>query len=423
MMPSEWHVNKVSRITPMTVGWTPPTGTDSSFIGDNLWANISDLGARVLEDTAKRISDEAVTESRIRRSPLGSLLYSFKLSVGQVSFAGADMYTNEAIATFLGSEQLDLGYAYYALPVYLIENASENIYGAKILNQERILSTRVALPSFPMQRVLADFLDHETAEIDAFIADQEELIGLLAERRAATISHAVTKGLHPNVPMKDSGVKWLGEVPEHWAVGQLKNVGELTLGKMLAPSESSQASIRLSYMRAANVQPLGNLDLTSVKEMWFTPDEARKLSLQRGDVVIVEGGVGGYGRAAFLTEDLMGWAFQNSIIRLRPFVKCDGRFATYVLLHLRQVGYIKMVASVASMPHFTLEKVESTEISWPERAEQAAISDYLDHETAEVDATIADAREAISLSRERRAALISAAVTGKIDVREHGAVA
>ena len=276
----------------------------------------------------------------------------------------------------------------------------------------------VPLPPIEEQVAIVAFLDRETAEIDAFIADQEELIGVLAERRAATISHAVTKGLDLSVLMKDSGVPWLGSVPEHWSVGQLKNVGELVLGKMLQPVESPSAPILYRYMRAANVQPDGHLDLKTSKEMWFSASEIRRLALRRGDVVIVEGGVGGYGRASFVYKDLVGWAFQNSIIRLTPNPECDGRFVTFVFLHLRRVGYIEMVASVTSMPHFTLDKAEKTQIAWPDLDEQSRICDYLDRETAELDAAFAEAREAVALSRERRAALISAAVTGKIDVRD-----
>ncbi|MHA3684665.1 hypothetical protein ACXR2T_11215 [Leucobacter sp. HY1910] len=271
------------------------------------------------------------------------------------------------------------------------------------------------------QTAIAAFLDRETAEIDAFIADQEELIALLTERRAATISHAVTKGLDPSAPMKDSGVPWLGEVPENWSIGQAKHYGEISLGKMLQDKPSRDAQIKAPYLRAANVQPGGALALESLKEMYFSAYELGRLQLLRGDVIIVEGGVGGFGRAAHVDQDFDGWGFQNSIIRLRPTGRViSGRFVAYQFIHLREVGYIEMAASVTSMPHFTVDKVSKTEVAWPQLLEQELISDHLDRETAEIDATIADAREAIALSKERRAALISAAVTGKIDVRQHG---
>lgn len=281
----------------------------------------------------------------------------------------------------------------------------------------------VVFPPKAEQHEIVVFLDRETAEIDAFITDQEQLISLLSERRTATITHAVTKGLNPHAPMRDSETEWLGEVPESWSVGLCKHTSTISLGKMLQPAPRSKADEEAPYLRAANVQPLGRLDLTSKKSMWFSTSELKKLDLLRGDVVIVEGGVGGYGRAAYLSDNLVGWSFQNSIVRLRPRIGFSGKFLTYAFLHLRTAGYISMTASVSSMPHFTAEKVEATTLAWPNTDEQQAIAAYLDQETAKVDAAIADAQEAVTLSKERRAALISAAVTGKIDVRGQGAPA
>ncbi len=229
-IPSEWTVNTVKRLTKFQVGWTPPTGKDENFIGDNLWANISDLKEKFLSDTAKRISDEAAKAASMAITPRGSLLYSFKLSVGAVSFAQKDMYTNEAIASFLVSSKLPLEYLYYALPIFVIENASTNIYGAKILNQDLIRNAFLLEPSYEEAKNIAYFLDHETTKIDTLITKQEQLIELLKEKRQAVISHAVTKGLNPDAPMKDSGVEWLGQVPEHWKVSKIKNYAKIESG-------------------------------------------------------------------------------------------------------------------------------------------------------------------------------------------------
>lgn len=134
-VPAHWRITKTKHVCQFSTGWTPPTGDASAYEGDNLWANISDLGDRTIYDTAKRISDIAALQSGIELTPQGGLLFSFKLSIGQVSFAGRPMYTNEAIASFRESPNLSLAYAYYAFPLFLVKNAAENIYGAKLLNQ------------------------------------------------------------------------------------------------------------------------------------------------------------------------------------------------------------------------------------------------------------------------------------------------
>lgn len=215
-VPSHWATTKTKHVCQFSTGWTPPTGDSSAYEGENLWANISDLGPKTISDTAKRISDAAARQSSIDLVPQGSLLFSFKLSIGQVSFAGRPMYTNEAIATFRQSHLLSLAFAYYAFPLFLVQNASENIYGAKLLNQELIRGASFSLPPVEEQSAIATFLDRETGKIDTLIAEQEKLLALLAEKRQATISDAVTKGLNPDVPMWDSGIAWLGKIPEHW---------------------------------------------------------------------------------------------------------------------------------------------------------------------------------------------------------------
>lgn len=235
-VPAGWHLTKTKHVCTFTTGWTPPTGNSEAYDGDNAWANISDLGPRILDCTAKQISDEAVDASGIALSPSGSLLFSFKLSIGQVSFAGRNMYTNEAIATFHESPHLSLSFAYYAFPLYLVQNAAENIYGAKLLNQELIRNAALALPRVEEQAAIAAFLDRETNKIDALVAEQEKLIALLKEKRQALISHAVTKGLNPDAPMKPSGIDWLGDVPAHWDVCPLKRLTiQITDGAHISP--------------------------------------------------------------------------------------------------------------------------------------------------------------------------------------------
>ena len=275
------------------------------------------------------------------------------------------------------------------------------------------------LPSPPieLQQRIAGFLDRETAEIDAFIADQEELIGLLSERRAATIRHAVTKGLDPSVPMKDSGVEWLGAVPEHWHVTRLSRFFSVTLGKMLDVGKTAPpGTVVLPYIRAANIQESG-LDTASVNEMAFTAAEVRNLDIRAGDLLVVEGGAVGVN--VHMDASLEGWSFQKTVNRVRPRTSsASSRFLGFVIDALRWSGVIDMVANKSTIAHLTAEKLERLVVGFPPPREQRYIESYLLSETAEIDAVIADAREAISLSRERRAALISAAVTGKIDVRE-----
>jgi len=203
-----------------------------------------------------------------------------------------------------------------------------------------------------------------------------------------------------------TGPLW-GTLPNGWRIGQVKHTATVTLGKMLQ-SKDSGGDVDAPYMRAANVQPNGVLALDDVNEMWFGKVELEQLSIHAGDAVVVEGGQGGFGRAAYVDEDLLGWGFQNSINRLRPIGDFDGRFIAFYLIALRASGFIRAYANVVSMPHLTAEKLARIPIPLPPLDEQGAIADYLDRETARVDTLIEEQQRLIVMLRERRQAVVDA---------------
>ena len=269
-------------------------------------------------------------------------------------------------------------------------------------------------PPLEEQKQIAAFLDKETTKIDTLVDKQEQLITLLREKRQAIISHAVTRGLNPNVRMKDSGVEWLGEVPGHWEVSLLKWRYEVTLGKMLKSKQTAPDETEAPYLRAANIQWRG-VDTTDVKRMWFTEAEKKKLKLCRDDLLVSEGG--DVGRSSLWNEEIEGCYIQNSVNRIRARKNGDTRFLYYWMYFIKHVGYIDMICNKATIAHFTVEKVGATPCVYPPLEEQKQIAAYLDEETAKIDALIEKCEAAIALLKERRTALISAAVTGKIDVR------
>ncbi|GAA1606907.1 hypothetical protein GCM10009804_73620 [Kribbella hippodromi] len=210
-----------------------------------------------------------------------------------------------------------------------------------------------------------------------------------------------------------TGPLW-GTLPDKWQVGQVKTAATVTLGKMLQ-SKDSGSDVCAPYMRAANVQPDGVLALDDVSEMWFGEAELAQLSIRAGDVVVVEGGQGGFGRAAYIDEDLPGWGFQNSINRLRPIDDFDGRFIAFYLIALRTSGFIRAYSNVVSMPHLTAEKLARIPIPLPPLEEQRAIADYLDNETARIDTLIEQQQRLIEMLGERRQAVIESAVGRGLD--------
>ena len=281
-----------------------------------------------------------------------------------------------------------------------------------------VAACAILRPPLDEQRQIAEYLDRETGKIDELIAKQEQLVVTLTERRQAEIYFAVTKGLDIHVSRKSSCVLWAGDIPSHWTVPRVAHGFMTLLGKMVNEGRTeSGAVIEAPYLRAGNVQPYG-LDITEVKRMPFSEAELRSLAILRGDLIVVEGGQGGYGRSAIAESDLRGWAFQNHVMRVRPTGMDRNRFLDYILKAMRASGFIASLSSHASLPSFSADKLKSTRYPRPPVNEQDKIVDYLDSTTVLIDQIVAKSAETIALLRERRAALISAAVTGKIDVRE-----
>lgn len=271
-------------------------------------------------------------------------------------------------------------------------------FGSGILEHRRAISwenlrtLRVPVPTLTEQRVIAEFLDRETAEIDAFIADQERLIELLEERRAATITHAVTKGLDPDRPIKDSGVESLGEVPADWdvvAVSRFVSFGNGSDYKHVEVVNGGYPVIGSGgeFRRASEYLFDGESVLFGRKG---TVDKPL------------------YVTGKFWTVDTMYY----TNIDTRYLVP---KFLYYWALRIPFDFYLTNTA----LPSMTQTDLGSAKIALPGRAEQDRIVQYIDREMSELDAAVSDAREAIVLSRERRAALISAAVTGQLDVSQH----
>jgi len=240
-IPEEWELGRVKDFYKFFTGFTPDTSRVEYYgdINDFVWVTIADMTSKKIESSKQTLSDIFIKEKRPQVSRLGSLLYSFKLSVGKVAFANTDLYTNEAIATFEDGPNINLRFLYYSS--YLIEfNSETNIYGAKLLNSDRIRNAYIVQPSLSEQTKIADFLDKKTTQLDKVKSLLEEQIQKLKDYRASLIYETVTKGLDKTAPLKDSGIDWIGEVPEGWGIGRVKDAFKLRSEKNFRPIEEVQ---------------------------------------------------------------------------------------------------------------------------------------------------------------------------------------
>ena len=270
------------------------------------------------------------------------------------------------------------------------------------------------VPPLPEQRAIATFLDRKTQALDEVIRDKERLVEVLQEKRQALISQAVTKGLDPNVPMKDSGIEWLGEVPAHWTVAPLNMRYSVQLGKMLSPA-SLTGQAPLPYLRNVNIQ-WDRVDLADVGEMDFSSAERARLGLRSGDLLVCEGGE--VGRTAIWRGEMSECYYQKAVHRLRPKAACEvPRFLYYLLWTAAHRGVFVNEGNCATIVHLTAEKLRLHRFPFPPADEQNNIVRHLNAISSHTEQVEADMRTQTDKLREYRQALITAAVTGKIDVR------
>jgi len=194
-IPKHWAVKRFKEVCYRNhTGGTPQTTSRQHFEGHNVWITISDIDdTKFVGNTSKlKLTNEAIQEANIPISPKGSLLYSFKLTLGKIAFTTQDLYTNEAIISILPNRKIDLRYCYYMLPIFLLLNASENIYGAKMLNQRQIGNALLTVPPVEEQTAIADYLDNKTNTIDAILTNITKQIEGLKELRKTLINDVVT---------------------------------------------------------------------------------------------------------------------------------------------------------------------------------------------------------------------------------------
>ena len=282
------------------------------------------------------------------------------------------------------------------------------------LSYEEFSALPLLLPKKVEQHRIADYLDRKCSQIDAIIAWQQEVIEKLKTYKLSVITEAVTKGLNPHVPMKDSGVEWIGEIPEFATVSCTRRLYEIVLGKMLSPTPKGEKESLESYFCAANVH-FSDIDYDNLKTMWFSEEERRNYLVSLGDLLVVEGGAGA-GGAHIVEKPLENCYIQNSIMIARSKSSVSNKWLYYTLYSLVKREYIDFVCNKATIPHFTKDKLGNTPIVlFPKEIEQK-ITAFLDEKCSDIDRLVYQKGKTIEKLTEYKKSLIYEVVTGKKEV-------
>ncbi|MHB1414022.1 MAG: restriction endonuclease subunit S [Chloroflexota bacterium] len=345
-----------------------------------------------------------------------ALVIGRKGSFGKVNYSPAPCFAIDT--TFFVDRRkstADIRWLFYTLPLLGLDDISSDS-AVPGLSREFAHSKVLPYPPISEQRAIAAFLDRETAKLDALIAKKERLIELLQEKRAALISRAVTKGLDPGAPMKDSGVEWLGEIPAHWEVRRLKFAARMESGHTPSRTEPENwISCTIPWVTLNDVGYLKDHDYVwetanYINEHGLASSSARLLP--KGTVILSRdatvGRCGILGRTMATSQHFINWICGPDI---------DNRYLLEVFRGPMQDEFMRLTMG-ATLRTIGMPDVSEFRMPIPPMSEQRAIIDLLDEEKRTIDELLRKVLGATGLLREYRSSLISAAVTGKIDVRE-----
>ncbi len=416
-VPKEWDIIKIKHLSSVKRGASPRPIDDPKYFDDNgkyAWVRIADVSASdtYLHSTTQTMSDLGSSLS-VKLEP-NELFLSIAGTVGRPCINKIKACIHDGFVYF-PDLKIPNKFLFY---VFAGEQAYKGLgkMGTQLnLNTDTVGDIKVALPkSVEDIQTIVNFLDHETAKIDHLIEKQQQLIELLKEKRQAVISHAVTKGLDSNVPMKDSGVAWLGEVPEHWTVSRYKYCTSRVVVGIAEAATHAYSEKGIPIIRATNIKEEGiNInDTLYLKESFANMNEGKYL--YTNDIITVRTGYPGI--SAVIPETLDKSHCFTNLVSTPKSSHCPHFLNEYLNSRMGK-AYFALFGWGSAQKNISVPILQEFPIAYPELAEQKEIVVAVQNEKNKFNLLISNAQNSIKLMQERRTALIFAAVTGKIDVR------
>ena len=415
-IPKNWGVARIKDHAAVTNGYPFDSRLFSESSGYPL-VRIRDIQN---DRTVLRYEGEWIAEAAISRE---DILVGMDGDFNVARWRGEDALLNQRVCCIRTKESIDSGYLFYMLPTPL-KLINEFTYSTTVkhLSSLDVLDIQLPFPRIETQRLIANYLDHETTHIDALIAEKGRMLALLEEKRAALISEAVTRGLDPDVPLKPSGPDWLGHVAGDDGANGLAGLETrrlkytATINDESLP-ETTDPDYELQYIDIGNVDSQGIIhDIVSYR-FETAPSRARRMVID-GDVIVST--VRTYLQAIAPIEDppdnlivSTGFAVVRSLNTL-----LDREFCKYALREKHFLCEVESYSTGVSYPAINSSELGNIHISLPSLNVQRAIAKYLDRETAHIDALVAEIERTLALLEEKRSALITAAVTGQLTLED-----
>jgi type I restriction enzyme, S subunit len=417
-VPEHWEVKKVNYCFAQIGSGTTPTAGNQNYYGNGTynWLQTGDLNDGEIFETAKKITQQALADySTLRFYPVDSLVIAmYGATIGKTGLLKIQTTTNQACCVLSKPKNVNHRFAFYWLNSIRNHIISLSYGGGQPnINQEQIRNLRIQLPLESEQTAIASYLDRKTAEIDQLIADKKRLITLYEEEKTALINQAVTKGINPNVKMKDSGIEWLGEVPAHWDVSFVKRFSQITDGSHFSPQTQD---IGLPYVSVKDVG-INQIDLANCKRI--SEDDFNVLIKNGcmpkvGDVLLTKDGT--IGRAAVVYQTYAPFVVLSSLGIISPGHKILPDYLYFYLISGINIDQMYSLIHGSALTRLTIEKISSLIIAIPSFEEQILITKHISEGIKTLNSKIAKTQKLIDLLSEYRTSLISEVVTGKVRV-------
>lgn len=418
-IPRHWDLKPIKYLFEIINGSTPKSGEEAFWDGEITWITPSDLSklrSHVIGESIRTITKKGLDSCGTTLVPSDTIILSCRAPIGSLAVTSKEACTNQGCKSLVKKYDLSTKFFYYYLSISTkqLNNLGRGTTFLE-LSSDELGSYALGIPNAEEQTQIANFLDHEAAKIDTLIAKQEKLIELLKEKRQAVISHAVTKGLNPDAAMKDSGVEWLGQVPEHWDIIAISKVTQKITNGYVGPTRDILVEEGIPYVQATHIKK-GKVNFDNayfVREKWSN-DHAKSI-LKKDDVLIVQTGAG-TGDVGLVSESEEGFNCHALIILQPKKQQLSGSYLAYCLQSDYGYATLYSIRTGGMHPHLNCGEVQFVKISVPPLDEQVAISKFIEKNIQDFDQLIEKVKLAIQLMQERRTALISSAVTGKINV-------
>ncbi|MAD27557.1 MAG: type I restriction endonuclease subunit S [Pseudomonadales bacterium] len=425
-VPEHWQLRRLKQMARFYGGGTPSRDNPEFWNGDIPWVSPKDMKSEVISGAAECITAEGLSGSSSSMVEAERVLMVVRSGILKHTIPVAINDVPVALNQDMKAIWLDPCYLSSRFFMRWVQGLNDDLLkawlkqGATVesIEQDYLSDTLIPVPPVIEREHIVRCLDREVARIDTLIEKKTRFIELLREKRQALITHAVTKGLDPHVKMKDSGVEWLGEVPEHWEVKRLKFIATVQTGIAKGKDNADRDTVEVPYLRVANVQD-GYLDLDEVSTIEVSTADLPRYLLQPGDVLMNEGGdFDKLGRGHVWQGEIEPCIHQNHVFSVRPHgVSSEwlNTFTSSVAAQFYFMGRSKQSTNLASISSRNLMELA---VPLPSEDEQRIILIELGRQTAKLNAIGAKTERSIELLKERRSALITAAVTGQIDLRE-----